>query len=96
MALTMSVWIFVLEAFGIERQRSAFFDVADSYRDLTPKQIYKKHENEKKRQYAKRVMEIEQGTFTALVFTTTGGMADECVKYHSRLGELIANRKGES
>ena len=85
-----------------ERQRSAFFDVrvchpnADSYRDLTPKQIYKKHENEKKRQYAERVMEIEQGTFTPLVFTTTGGMADECVKYHSRLAELIANKKGES
>ena len=85
-----------------ERQRSAFFDVrvchpnADSYRDLTPKQIYKKHENEKKRQYAERVMEIEQGTFTPLVFTTTEGMADECVKYHSRLAELIANKKGES
>ena len=51
-----------------EGQRSAFFDVrvcnpnADSYSDLTPKQIYKKHENEKKRQYAERVMEIEQGT----------------------------------
>ena len=78
-----------------ERQRSAFFYVrvchpnADSYRDLTPKQIYKKHENEKKRQYAERVMEIEQETFTPLVFTTTGGMADECVKYHSRLAELI-------
>ena len=49
-----------------ERQRSAFFDVrvwhpnTDSYRDLTPKQIYKKHEIEKKRQYAERVMEIEQ------------------------------------
>ena len=43
-----------------------------------------------------RVMEIEQGTFTPLVFTTTGGMADECVKYHSRLAELIANKKGES
>ena len=41
-------------------------------------------------------MEIEQGTFTPLVFTTTGGMADECVKYHSRLAELIANKKGES
>ena len=63
-----------------ERQRSAFFDVrvyhpsADSYRDLTPKQIDKKHENEKKKQYAKRVMEIEQGTFILLVFTTTGGI----------------------
>ena len=71
---------------------------ADSYRDLTPTQIYKKHENEKKRQYAERVMEIEQGTFTPLVFRTTGGMADECVKYHLllRLAELIANKKGES
>ena len=44
---------------------------ADSYRDLIPKQIYKKHDNEKKRRYAERVMEIEQGTFTPLVFTTT-------------------------
>ena len=76
-----------------ERQRSAFFDVrvchpnADSYKDLTPKQIYKKHKNEKKRQYAERVMEIEQGKFTPLVFTTTGGMVDECVRYHSRLVE---------
>ena len=26
----------------------------------------------------------------------TGGMADECVKYHSRLADLISNRKGES
>ena len=41
-------------------------------------------------------MEIEQGTFTPLVFTTTGGMADECVRYHNRLAELIANKKGES
>ena len=53
--LLMPVWISMLEAFGIERQRSALFDVrvchpnADSYRDLTPKQIYKNHENEKKR-----------------------------------------------
>ena len=41
---------------------------ADSYRDLTPKQIYKKHENEKKRQSGEKVMEIEQGT-----------LADECM-----------------
>ena len=63
---------------------------ADSYRDLTPKQIYK---NEKERQYAERVIEIEQGRFTPRVFTTTGGMADE---YHSRRAEHIENKKGES
>ena len=65
---------------------------------MTYKQIYmyKKRENEKKRQHAERVMEIEQGTFTPLVFTTIGGMADECVRYHSRLAELIANKNRES
>ena len=40
-------------------------------------------------------MEIEQGTFTSLVFTTTGGIADECDKYHSRLVELVPNKNGE-
>ena len=84
-----------------ERQRSAFFDVrvchpnAESYADLTPQQIYSKHENEKKQKYAKRILQIEQGTFTPLIFTTTGGMAPECQMFHSRLAELIANKKSE-
>ena len=40
-----------------ERQRAAFFDIRvyhpneDSYRDLSPKQIYRIHENVKKRKY---------------------------------------------
>ncbi|KAL9970442.1 hypothetical protein ACROYT_G022818 [Oculina patagonica] len=84
-----------------EKQRSAFFDVrvchpnADSYKDQTPKQIYRNHENEKKRAYADRVLQVEQGTFTPLVFTSTGGMGEECKRYHSRLAELIAAKKGE-
>ena len=40
-----------------------------------------------------RVTEIEQGTFTPLVFTTTGGMADEWLRYHSRLAELLSAKK---
>jgi len=40
-------------------------------------------------------MEIEQGTFTPLVFSTTGGMAEECRRYHSRLAELLAIKNGE-
>ena len=49
-----------------ERQRAALFDIrvchpyADSYKDLNPKQIYRLHENEKKRKYASRVIEVEQ------------------------------------
>ena len=84
-----------------ERHRSAFFDVrvchpnAVSYRDLEPQQIYRIHENEKKRLYSKRVLDIEHGTFTPLVFITTGGMGKECLMYHSRLAQLIAIKKGE-
>ena len=85
-----------------ERQRSAFFHVrvchpnADSYSDLDLKQVYKHHENDKKRLYTQRVMDVEQGTFTPLVFTTTGGMGEECKRYHNRLAELIAAKKERS
>ena len=40
-------------------------------------------------------VEVEQGTFTPLVFTSTGGMADECKRFHSRLAELLALKKGD-
>ena len=62
------------------REQSSFFHVrvchpkADSYKDLTPEQIYKLHDNDKKRLYSSRVLEVERGTFTPLVFTTTGGI----------------------
>lgn len=85
-----------------ERQRSVYFDVrvchpyADSYREQTPEQVYRQHENEKKRKYANRVMEVEQGTFTPLVFSTTGGMGTECKTYHKRLAELLSIKKGEN
>ena len=84
-----------------ERHRSSFFDVrvyhpnAVSYRDIEPKQIYRIHENEKKRLYSRRVLDIEHGTFTPLVFTTTDGMGKECLMYHSRLAQQIAIKKGE-
>ena len=82
-----------------ERHRSAFFDLwachpnAVSYGDLEPQLIYRIHENEKKRLYSKRVLHIEHGTFTLLVFTTTGGMGKECLMYHSR---LLPSKKGSS
>ena len=84
------------------REQSAFFDVRvchpnpDSYKNLTPEQIYKLHENDKKHLYSSRVLEVEWGTFTPLAFTTTGGMSNECQRYHSRLAELLAVKKQES
>ena len=39
-------------------------------------------------------MEIEQGTFTPLVYSTMGGMAPECERYTKHLSERIANKRG--
>ncbi|PFX16729.1 Uncharacterized protein K02A2.6 [Stylophora pistillata] len=85
----------------LDPQSSAFFDVrvchpnAESYKDREPQQIYRIHENDKKRLYLRRVLDVEHGSFTPLVSTTTGGMGMECIRYHSRLAELIAAKKGE-
>ena len=70
-----------------EPQRSAFFDVrvchmnAESHRNLELQQIYHLKENEKKRQYSSRALDIQHGTFTPLILTITGGMGKECLSY---------------
>ena len=38
---------------------------------------------------------MKHATFTPLVFTTTGDMAKECSRYHTRLAELLTTKKGE-
>ena len=45
--------------------------------------------------YERRVLEVEQASFTPLELNTTGGMGRECLRYHSRLAELISVEKGE-
>ena len=83
------------------RGQNAFFDVritnADclSQQDKSIKQVLSKHETEKKRSYNKRVMEVEHGSFTPLVFTTSGVMAHECTVFHKSLAEKISRKRNE-
>ena len=60
---------------------------AESYREQEPQQIYRIHENDKKRLYSRRVLDVEHGSFTPLVFTTTGE-GDAYDTIYSRLAEL--------
>ena len=53
------------------------------------------HGDEKKRKYVSRIIKVENGTFTPLLFTKTGGMSQKCQRYHSRLAELISSKKQE-
>ena len=84
--------------FWVPGQR-VFFDVqvfdlnALRYRGLDLIKCFKKNEEEKKRQYNQRVLEVENGTFTPLVFATNGGMARECRAFYKRLAEMISEKR---
>ena len=83
------------------RGQRAFFDVrvfdSSAPRLLTKslKSIHKTHEQEKRRAYNQRILSVEQGSFTPLVFTTVGGQSFECQRFYNRLSELIADKRGE-
>jgi hypothetical protein len=78
--------------------QNAFFDVrltnvnSPSQRHLTTEQVFAKHEAEKKRTYNDRIMSVEHGTFTPLVFALNGVMSPECEKYHQHLASRIAEK----
>ena len=40
-------------------------------------------------------MEVEHGTFTPLIFTTSGAMSHECSKFHKALAEKMSVKSGE-
>ena len=60
----------------------------------TSKDAFKKHEDEKKRSYNQRVLEVEKASFVPLVFSTSGGMGKEAKTFHKRLAVLISNKRG--
>ena len=55
---------------------------SESQRNVVLKLVLTKQEREKKREYNKRIMNIEHGTFTPLIFTIHRGMGPECAAYH--------------
>ena len=51
------------------------------------------NENEKKRHYNNRVIEIEHGSLTPMVFSATGGYGRECGKAIRRLASMISEKR---
>ncbi len=54
--------------------------------------MYHSHENEKKRQYLDRVLQVEKASLTPLVFSTTGGMGEEAERFSKHLAKNISNK----
>ena len=45
--------------------------------------------------YNDRILQVEKGSFSPLIFSTSGGMGPECTRFHKRVAELIAAKRGE-
>ena len=70
-----------------------FYPIASSYCQKDLASLYRRHESEKKREYAQRVREVERGVFTPLVFASTGGMARECTMVFKRIADILSDKK---
>ena len=80
----------------------AFFDVrvfhapAPSNRNLkTIPRMYQHHEKLKKTAYNARVMQVEKGVFTPLVFSTSGGMGKEAETVCKKIAEKLVYKSGQ-
>ena len=75
-----------------------FFDVrvfnphAPSNRHTTLSSCYRKHEQIKKRAYEQRCREVEHASFTPLVMSATGGLANEASTFYKRLASMLASK----
>ena len=64
--------------------------------------MYKSHEDEKKQGYLPRVLQVEKGTFTPAVFSTSGGMgpmgkeADRLLQWMAERAERMSIKGGEN
>ena len=63
------------------------------YSKMAVEKCFRANENKKKRSYDNQVLQIENGSFTPLLFPENGGMGKECIRFYKRLAEIIADKR---
>ena len=72
-----------------------FNPIAETHMKKSLKEVYEANEQEKKRQYNDRIVNVEHGYFTPLVFSCYGGMSHECSMFFKHLSNIIAEKRNE-
>ena len=79
----------------------AFIDVrvfhphAPSNSNKSITQMYLSHERQKKNLYNSRITEIERGTFSPIVFSTTGGMGKEAESFYKCIAMKLSIKRDQ-
>ena len=68
---------------------------SDSQKNVPVEKSLSKHKEDKKRNYNRRITNVEHGTFTLLAFSLTHGEATETSTFHCYLASKIALKKDE-
>ena len=82
-----------------QRGQCAFFDVrvfnpfAKSHLNQRLETVFTSNENEKKRHYNQRIIEVEHGSFSPLVFTPYGGSGREAECFLAELAHKVSENK---
>ena len=84
------------------RFERTYFDVqvfnphAPSHRQSSLSSCYRRQESLKKRVYEQKVREVEHASFTPLVLSATGGLANEATVFYKRLASCLAMKWDQS
>ena len=85
-----------------DKFQKTYFDVrvfnanAPSYVNTTIASCYKRHEQEKKRKYEQRVRQVEQASFTPIVYSCTGRCSTLTNTLIKRLASMLSEKHGTS
>ena len=80
------------------RHHCSFFDVrvfkafAESNRSSCAAATFWRHEGDKRQAYEERVCEVEWGSFTPLVFSSSGGMGKAATVTYQRLASFLSDK----
>jgi len=83
------------------RQQNAFFDVRVTHPKaslLSCSEVssqLRTHEKKKKNEYAERIIQVERGSFTPLVFATNGQCGNECSLFLKALALQLHNKNSD-
>ena len=73
-----------------------FYPHAKSYRSKTPAALYRQEALRKKREYEQRICEVEGGSFTPMIMSSSGCMGPEMQIAIKHLARKLADKKKQT
>ena len=72
-----------------------FYPFANSYVDSKITSLYTEFEKTKEREYKQRIREVEDGSFTPMIMSSTGGMGPQMTAALKHLAAKLAEKRNE-